>query len=57
MTSLKAEQTRLGFALANMLTQLIEGYELESRHVILRYESPYVIERQTTKQLVAEASI
>jgi len=50
ISGLKADRTKLGFALGRMLMQITGGYEPEPRHVIIPYERPYLIPRQTTTE-------
>ena len=57
LTSLRPDQTRLGFAMGRMLMQITSGYSPEPRHVCLPYESPYVVQRQTTKEALAATAL
>ena len=53
LTSLRPDHTKIGFAMGKMLMQITGEYSPEPRHVCLPYEPPYVIQRETTKELVA----
>ena len=57
ITSLKKYHTQLGFAIGKMLWQIIGGYELESRHVMLSMEAPFIEERQTTTEVAMVAPL
>lgn len=57
ITSLKPDQTRLGFAVGGMLTRILAGYGPEPRHLIIPYHPPYIIERQTTEEPTAAVSL
>jgi len=52
VTSLRWDKTRSGFEIGKMLIRMARGYDLTPRHVLIPYEPPYVITRQTTKEVI-----
>ena len=57
ITCLRPDQTKLGFAVARMIRQIVSGYDFDSRHVRIPFTAPYVIERQTTRDAHVNAPI
>ena len=48
VTSMKPDSARIGFEVVKMLLRITSGYDSGPLHVVIPYEPPYVVPRQTT---------
>ena len=53
LTYIRFDHKKSGFATRKMLEEIIEGYNLNNRHVKIEFTSPYIIPGQTTPDIDA----